>query len=120
MQKKLEAELAQFTGTEMYYRDLLSRFLYTDGVQFLLENYQCYWLSEQIFMYNLSCIPDEFQVWKLQRNYKDNQPTSEFALSMEDGNSNTLYSTIIPFSDFEADKVELWFSNNVLYLPSEH
>ena len=26
----------------------------------------------------------------------------------------------IPFTDFPLDEIELWFTNNTIYLPSEH
>ena len=39
------AALAQFTGTERYYR-IAPKFLITDGVKFLAENAGCYWLLD--------------------------------------------------------------------------
>ena len=37
------AALAQFTGTELYYR-IAPKFLITDGVKYPAENAGCYWL----------------------------------------------------------------------------
>ena len=39
------AALAQFTGTERYYR-IAPKFLITDGVKYLAENAGCYWLLD--------------------------------------------------------------------------
>ena len=41
-------------------------------------------------------------------------------LTCGDGNDNTVYTKEIPFTDFPADEITLWFANNTIYLPSEH
>lgn len=119
-QIKLDHELTEFTGTEQYYRHL-SGLVYTDGVQFLAATYSTYWLLDQIFFANQPKEIEEFQVWRLQRVYKsETEPTDAFTLTCEDGNKEVLLTRDIPFSDFTADTVTLWFANGVLYLPSEH
>jgi hypothetical protein len=120
IQGQLNEALQQFTGTEKYYRHLTG-YLYTDGVQFLAETYGTHWLIAEILIANQPAIDEEFQVWKLNRVLSEGgEPTDAFKLTCEDGNYNVIYSKEIPFSDFAADNVELWFANNVLYLPSEH
>ena len=42
------------------------------------------------------------------------------SLVCEDGNYKTVYSKPIPFTDFPAEGITLWFANDVIYLPSEH
>jgi hypothetical protein len=108
-----------FNGTEQYYKHL-SGYVYTDGVSVLVQRFQCNWLIDEILFRNLPICIDEFQVWKLNRVFKQTEPTTAFALNCEDGNEKVLYTKIIPFSDFSEDFAELWFCNNVLYLPSEH
>ena len=58
---------------------------------------------------------EEFQAWKLTVN-----ADSSATLVCEDGNYKTVYSKEIPFTDFPAGGVTLWFANDVIYLPSEH
>ncbi|MCB8789014.1 DUF6876 family protein [Planktothrix agardhii] len=41
--EQLKTELSQFNGTENYYKHSLG-FSYTDGINFLAENAECYWL----------------------------------------------------------------------------
>ena len=119
-QTQLNEELHQFNGTEDYYRHLTG-YLYTDGVQFLAEKYGTHWLIGEILIANQPPLDEEFQVWKLERVFSDQEePTDAFKLTCEDGNKNPVYTKEIPFSDFSANRVELWFTNGVLYLPSEH
>lgn len=114
-QQRLDQQLKFFNGTENHFKHL-SGFLYTDGVQFLASQFATYWLIDEILFMNCTTPLGEFQVWKLKR-----KGTSDvFTLSCEDGDDNEIFSKEIPFSDFTANSVELWFENNVLYLPSEH
>jgi hypothetical protein len=41
-------------------------------------------------------------------------------LACEDGNDNVVFTKEIPFTDFPLDEIALWFSDDVIYLPSEH
>ncbi len=45
-----QAELAQFTGTEQYYKHL-GGLVYTDGVKYLAEKAGSYWLLDIIASY---------------------------------------------------------------------
>ena len=117
--KNINNELSQFTGTEQYYRHLAG-YCYTDGVQYLAEKFSCHWLITEIMIANYPKMFAEFQVWKLTRVFKEDLPTNAFTLSCEDGDKEPLYLKQIPFSDFSGDSIEIWFCNDVLYLPSEH
>ena len=45
MNKKFDPnQLSQFTGTTQYYR-ILPTFVVTDGVKYLMEEAECYWLA---------------------------------------------------------------------------
>jgi hypothetical protein len=80
-------DLKQFTGSEHFYRHGLSRkHVYTEGVQFLAERAQAYWLLDKIALHGSSKIAREsFQVWKLTVN-----PNCSATLTTEDGNDNVL------------------------------
>lgn len=120
IQGQLNEALQQFNGTEVYYCHITG-YLYTSGVQFLAGTYETYWLIDEILIANQPRMEEEFQVWKLSRVFTEaGEPTDAFKLVCEDGNYNVVYSKHIEFSDFGANSVELWFANNILYLPSEH
>ncbi|MDJ1497645.1 hypothetical protein QNI19_32195 [Cytophagaceae bacterium DM2B3-1] len=114
----LNLELAHFTGSESYYRHMISRLYYTEGVQYMAQTYGCYWLLDKILIeaaLNKNLLKEDFQVWKLIWLRGD-----VFELHCSDGNDRELFKEIIPFSDFVADHLTLWFSDGVLLLPSEY
>ena len=108
-------ELRQFTGTENWYKHL-SGYLYTDGVQYVAQEGGAYWLIDKILLTtrakkNLQ----EFGAWKLEVN-----EDKKAILVCEDGNYHELYREKIEWTDFPLNKIEAWFENGVLILPSEH
>jgi Family of unknown function (DUF6876) len=119
--KKLsEADLRQFTGSEHWYRHGLARsILYTDGAKYVADQGGAYWLLDEIALaqrYEKAVAAQEFQVWKLAVNAADRTAV----LICEDGNDHAVFRKDIPFTDFPADEITLWFANNMIYLPSEH
>ena len=43
-----------------------------------------------------------------------------YLLSCEDGNYETVFTKAIEYTDFPLPKIALWFSDNVILLPSEY
>jgi hypothetical protein len=111
--------LSQFTGSGHWYRHgLVRNITFTDGAKYVADSAGAYWLLDEIALaqrFVKEVTAEEFQVWKLAVN-----PDSTATLSCEDGNDNTVYSKPIPFTDFPAEGITLWFANNTIYLPSEH
>lgn len=122
-----EADLAQFHGTENWYKHPLSRSItYTDGVQYVAEHGGAYWLLNEIIL--LQTEPklkprvndvvlvrsEPFQVCKLRVLFG-----SAAVLTCGDGNNNTVYIKDIPFTDFPLPEIEIWLENNVMMLPGE-
>jgi hypothetical protein len=58
---------------------------------------------------------EAFQVWKLTVRV-DRSAT----LCCEDGNGNAVYRKAIAFTDFPLPEVTLYFTDNVILLPSEY
>ena len=111
--------LSQFSGSEHWYRHgLVPSITFTDGAKYVADEAGAYWLLDEIVLaqrYVHAVAAEEFQVWKLAVN-ADNSAT----LVCENGNYKTVYSKEIPFTDFPAEGITLWFANDVIYLPSEH
>lgn len=108
-------ELRQFSGTEHWYRHL-SGYLYTDGVQYVAQEGGAYWLVDKIlFTTRAKNNLQEFGAWKLMVN-----EDKSAILVCEDGNYHELYREKIEWTDFPLNKIEAWFENGVLILPSEH
>ena len=114
--EQITAELIQFTGTEHYYRHPFG-FNYTDGVRFVAKECKAYWLIDEIASWRLveKIKREEFLVYKLKVN---EDRTAD--LSIEDGNDNIIARQKIEFTDFPLEEITMWFTNGVLYLPSEH
>ena len=114
-----ECDLAQFTGTENWYRHGLNpNVLFTDGAKYVADAGGAYWLLDTIAIcqrFEKTVAAEPFQVWKLTV-----RPDRTAVLVCEDGNDNIVYTQGIEFSDFTLDEITLWFADNVIYLPSEH
>jgi hypothetical protein len=114
----LKHELAQFIGTEKYYYHAIGHFNYTDGIRYLAEKAQCYWLLDLIGSYQLNVkirkIP--FQLWEL----KVNKDSSAVATMKEDSDQPVIIKQAIPYSDFPINYIKFYFIDSVLLLPSEY
>lgn len=95
----------------------------SDGVEFLRSDHNAGWLIDDILSQNVPVPTEEFQVWKLERLFTPyGDRTESFTLSCEDGDHGLLRTKelILTEEEFSADKIELWFQNGVLFLPSEY
>ena len=112
-------DLRQFTGSEFWYQHPFAKSItYTDGVKHVAEQGGAYWLVHDIVIAQKT-VPavaaESFQFWKLKVN-----PDHSAILTCEDGNGNVVYRNDLNFTDFPLDEVTLYFTNNVLLLPSEY
>ena len=112
--QEIKNGLAQCIGTEHYWKNNLLCFQYTDGVKFLHEACEAYWLLIAISSYHRK---EPFQVWELKVS-KDKSAT----LTMkEDSGEPLLVEQKIPFTDFPLEEgITLYLIDGVLLLPSEY
>ncbi len=129
------ADLSQFTGTEEIHRNFLG-FLYTDGIQYLAEQAEAYWLIDAIASYQHQLKRDEylaeFQVWVLsvagegERNYPFLLPKDGYKAVLTcwaDTPKEGLKPPVIQqieYTDFPLSEIKLYVSGGVLMLPSEY
>ena len=118
MAKFNPADLAQFTGTEHYYR-LNRRCLVTDGAKYLAENAGAYWLLDVAASYLIELGTAD---WFVLVRLRVQDFTAE--LTVEDGNGSVRARKHISFTDFPRDEQLLyacWDGENwVIMLPSEY
>lgn len=118
--KLTEAELNQFTGSEHWYRHPLVRsILFTDGAKYLADKAGAYWLLDEIALAQRgekAVAAEEFQVWKLTVDLDRHSAR----LTCDDGNGRIVFEKAIEYTDFPLAEISLWFTNNTIYLPSEH
>jgi hypothetical protein len=115
----IKSDLSQFNGSENWYRHGINRnVLFTDGAKYIADEGGAYWLLDEIAIiqpHNKAVAAEEFQVWKLTV-----RPDRTASLVCSDGNDHIVYTQHIPFTDFPIEEITLWFTNNTIYLPSEH
>lgn len=109
----LEA-LPQFTGTTQYYK-LSFGLKATDGIYYIFESCEAFWLGDLIASYQQDLKNEEFQVYKLSVN-----DDSSALVEISDGNNNILAKQIIEFTDFPLQNIQIWVVNGVALLPSEY
>ena len=114
--KNANDELSYFTGTQDWCRHFTG-LLYTDGILAMAEKFQAYWLIDVVFSHQLSpeVKAQPFQKWVLKRVKGDS-----FIAIADDGNDLVIAEQEIPFSDFAADIVTMFYTAGVLMLPSEY
>lgn len=112
-------DLRQFTGTEFWYRHPFNKSItYTDGVKHVAQQGGAYWLIDDIVIAQKT-VPavaaEPFQFWKLTV-----REDATATLVCEDGNGNAVYTQDLHFTDFPLDEIALYFTDNVILLPSEY
>ena len=100
---ELLGNLSQFIGTEHYYR-LLPTFVVTDGLKYLMDEADCYWLAQLygLHLCNLDFDQNPFTVLKFTRK------NSGGIANIEDGNGHVLVSQRLDYADFPLDQYSLY------------
>ena len=117
-QESILSELDGFTGTEQYYKSTFRKLNLTDGINFLRNKLNCYWLIDIIeSVQNLKEIQEnkEFILWKIE--VKDG---GFIVTSRSDTNSPILYKQKGGYTDFSLKEFEFYQIGDVLLLKSEY
>jgi hypothetical protein len=128
--EKIRQGLGNFYGTEAYHYVSIftKKVVATDGVMWLSENANAFWLMDIITSVLISKSTaakfwqNGFSSWTLK--VKDNKGV----VTADDGNDHPLYSQAIPYTDFPLDEIILFVELGetvdgeamVILLPSEH
>ena len=111
--------LDQFTGSQNFYRHgLVREVLYTEGVEYVVDNAGAYWLLDEIALAQRHVIPvkrEDFQVWDLTVNADQTA-----MLTCGDGNGHEVYAKRIEFTDFPEPGIRFYYADWVIHLPSEY
>lgn len=124
-----QRDLAQFTGTEEWYRYnpiLFKNVLLTDETKYVAQEAGAYWLMDIIASVQPKLkgirtskgIDTTFQVWEMT------VIDSKGYIKCTDGNEKVLYTQEIPYTDFPLKEIKLYASddgvNIIILLPSEY
>lgn len=115
---ELRKALRQFTGTTQYHEHW-SGIKYTDGVKFLAESANAYWLLDVIFSWQGVALEDawlrEFQLWELFV-----KPDRSALIVCSRDSEDVAFRQPLLAPDFPLDYVKLYVEGGVILLPSEH
>jgi len=116
--QELQSALSDFKGTENYHR-VLPRLVITDGVEYLANKANSYWLVTAIYSHLVTKpIHTEFVVARLVVSEKTAK------LVLDDGNDRVICEQYIEYTDFPLDEVTIYCSYQerlwVLLLASEY
>lgn len=120
---EIKENLQHFNGTEMFYQIPLLRTWFTDGLKYLSEVAECFWLITDTSVIAKSLMTrSEFVTIDFKRLSKEKQDLKgyEAEIIYSDGNDTILEKHRYSVTDFPLDELRLFFVNNTLMLPSEY
>lgn len=111
----LRAELDKFYGSEQFFRDPITKLVYTEGVQFLFAKAECYWLLPTFhrILASNNCRDWFYQFKILVKN-------GCAVVSIDDGNGTVIAAESIYYTDMPEGEYRIWYEHGTLLLPSEH
>jgi hypothetical protein len=113
-----ESDLANFTGSENWFKHWLGKVLFTDGVKFIADSAGAYWLIDEIAINQTlpNVRAEEFQVWVLKVDLEKRKGV----LTCDDGNGSVVFSKQIEYTDFPLPEIGFYCTDGVILLPSEY
>ena len=115
---ELRSSLQSFIGTTQYHRHW-SGMRFTDGVKFLADTANSYWLLDLIASWQQKALLDpalqEFQLWELHV-----RPDHTATVICSRDSDDEAFRQEIQYTDFPLDYARLYVEERVILLPSEH
>ena len=111
----LEEELNEFIGTQHYYKNFTG-LLFTDGIKYLADKANCYWLIDLVGSYQPKLQDIPFQLWEIEVNDDD----SALITMREDTGLAEKVKQPIPYTDFPLRNFSFYCIDNVMLLKSEY
>ena len=120
---EIKEGLQHFHGTEMFYQIPLLKTRFTDGLKYLAEAAECFWLITDTSVIAKGLMNrSEFITIDFKRLHKEKQDFEgyEAEIIYSDGNDTILQKQRYRVTDFPLDELRLFFVNDTLMLPSEY
>jgi len=115
--------LQHFHGSETIFQIPLLRTRYTNGLKYLAEAAECFWLITDTSVIAKSLMDrSEFITIDFKRLSQEKQESKgyEAEIIYTDGNDTILEKQEYRVTDFPLDELRLFFVNDTLMLPSEY
>ena len=120
---ELRNNLETFTGTEMFYSIPLLKTRFTDGIKYLADAANCFWLVTDVSVIAKSLMNRSRFItidFKKLSEEKQDYIGYEAIIEYSNGNGRILETHKYHSTDFPLKKLRLFFTEDTLYLPSEH
>ncbi|MEM6813008.1 MAG: DUF6876 family protein [Bacteroidota bacterium] len=120
---EINENLQHFKGAEVFYQIPLLRTRFTDGLKYLSEVAECFWLITDASVIAKSLMNrSKFITIDFQRLSEDKQDYTgyEAEIIYSDGNDIVLETHRYHTTDFPLNELRLFFVNDTLMLPSEY
>ena len=121
--KQIQEHLKQFCGSETVYTIPMLKTRYTEGVKYLAEAANCYWLVTDAAVITKSIKPkSSFLVIYFKRFSEELQERlhKEAQITYADGNGTILFQQDYEITDLPLDELRLFFVDGMLMLPNEY
>ena len=120
---EIKEGLQHFHGSEMFFQIPLIRTRFTNGIKYLADVANCFWLVTDTSVIAKSLMNKSYFITiDFKRLTKDEQEEfgCEAFITYGDGNDNILEKHRYNVTDFPLDEIRLFFVDNTLMLPSEY
>ena len=120
---EIKEGLQHFHGTEMFYQIPLIRTRFTNGLKYLANVAECFWLITDVSVIAKSLLNrSHFITIDFKRLSEEEQDYTgyEAEIIYSDGNGNIFEIHRYNFTDFPLDELRLYFVDNTLMLTSEY
>ncbi|CAH8283421.1 hypothetical protein EV196_102381 [Mariniflexile fucanivorans] len=120
---KIKADLQHFIGSETFYKIPLIGTRFTDGIKYLADTAECFWLVTDASVIAKSLMSKSYFVtvdFKRLSEKERAEKQCEAIINYSDGNDNIFETHRYNVTDFPLDELRLFFVDNTLMLPSEY
>ena len=122
-EQQLQNALAAFNGTESLHKIPLLNTVITDGILYLANTANCFWLVTDASVIAKSLMNrSPFVTVDLKKLSPEKKEALGYEAIIEysDGNNTILETQKYHLTDFPLERIRLFFTNNTLMLPSEY
>lgn len=120
---EIKEGLKHFHGSEMFFQIPLLQTQFTNGVKYLANVAECFWLVTDTSVIAKSLMKKSYFITIDFRRLNEEERKTlecEAIINYGDGNDNILQTHRYNSTDFPLDELRLFFVNNTLMLPSEY
>lgn len=120
---KIKTELQHFIGSETFYKIPLIGTKFTDGIKYLADAAECFWLVTDASVIAKSLMNKSYFVtidFRRLSEKEREESQCEALINYSDGNGHIFETHKYHVTDFPLDELRLFFIDGTLMLPREY